>query len=172
MRICVTGHRPKLLYGYDLNNEKWQALKEKFKLLLQEEKCTEAITGMALGTDQIFALAVLELKESGKDIKLTCAIPCKAQDSKWKPESRKLYHEILSKADSVVQVSELEYEPRLMQQRNRWMVDHANEVIAVWNGNASGTKNCVDYARNLGKDVIWIDPNGQLFARRLSEDKR
>ena len=80
MRICVTGHRPKLLYCYDLNNEKWQALKEKFKLLLQEEKCTEAITGMALGTDQIFALAVLELKESGKDIKLTCAIPCKAQN--------------------------------------------------------------------------------------------
>ena len=119
MRICVTGHRPKLLYGYDLNNGKWQALKDKLKELLLEENCTEAITGMALGTDQIFALAVLELKESGKDIKLTCAIPCKAQDSKWKPESRKLYHEILSKADSVVQVSELEYEPRLMQQRNR-----------------------------------------------------
>lgn len=77
MRICVTGHRPKLLYGYDLNNEKWQALKEKLKGLLLEENCTEAITGMALGTDQIFALAVLELKESGKDIKLICAIPCK-----------------------------------------------------------------------------------------------
>ena len=171
MRICVTGHRPKLLYGYDLNDARWQALKEKFKLLLQEEDCTEAITGMALGTDQTFALAVLELKESGKDIKLTCAIPCKDHDSRWKPESRKLYHEILSKADSVVQVSELEYEPRLMQQRNRWMVDHADEVIAVWNGKASGTKNCVDYARSLGKDVIWIDPNGQLFTRRLSEDK-
>lgn len=53
MRICVTGHRPKLLYGYDLNNEKWQALKEKLKGLLLEENCTEAITGMALGTDQI-----------------------------------------------------------------------------------------------------------------------
>lgn len=170
MRICVTGHRPKLLYGYDLNNEKWQALKEKLKELLLEEDCTEAITGMALGTDQIFALAVLELKESGKDIKLTCAIPCKDHDSKWKPESRKLYHEILAKADSAVQVSNQEYEPRLMQQRNRWMVDHADEVIAVWNGNASGTKNCVDYAQSCRKDVIWIDPNGQLFTRRLSED--
>lgn len=92
-------------------------------------------------------------------------------DSKWKTESRKLYQEILSKADSVVQVSTLEYEQRLMQQRNRWMVDHADEVIAVWNGNASGTKNCVDYTRSCGKDVIWINPDGQLFTRRLSEDK-
>ena len=37
------------------------------------------------------------------------------------------------------------------------MVDHADEVIAVWNGKESGTKNCVDYARSCGKDVIWIN---------------
>ena len=34
-----------------------------------------------------------------------------------------------------------------------------DEVIAVWNGKESGTKNCVDYARSCGKDVIWINPH-------------
>ena len=46
--VCVTGHRPGKLYGYDLTVPNWLALKEKFKSLLVELECDEAITGMAL----------------------------------------------------------------------------------------------------------------------------
>ena len=70
MKIAVTGHRPNKLYGYNLNNKKNIELKEKFKKILIENNCTEAITGMALGVDTIFALAVLELKSEGYNIKL------------------------------------------------------------------------------------------------------
>ena len=77
MIICLTGHRPQKLYGYDLNDKRWLALKEKLKEILKERKCTEAISGMALGADTIFALAVLELKQEGYDIKLRCAVPFK-----------------------------------------------------------------------------------------------
>lgn len=48
MKICVTGHRPNKMYGYDICNKQWTELKEKFKKLLVENKCDEAITGMAL----------------------------------------------------------------------------------------------------------------------------
>lgn len=65
MKIAVTGHRPNKLYGYNLNNKKNIELKEKFKEILIENNCTEAITGMALGVDTIFALSVLELKTEG-----------------------------------------------------------------------------------------------------------
>ena len=34
MNICVTGHRPPRLYGYDIHNEKWNELKELFKQIL------------------------------------------------------------------------------------------------------------------------------------------
>lgn len=77
LRICVTGHRPNKMYGYDIYNKQWTELKDKFKNFLKENNCNEAITGMALGVDTVFALAVLELKEEGYDIKLHCAIPCK-----------------------------------------------------------------------------------------------
>ena len=77
MKMCVTGHRPNKLYGYDLTDDRWIALKEDFKQILIENKCDEAITGMALGVDTMFAYAVLELKESGYDIKLHCAVPCR-----------------------------------------------------------------------------------------------
>lgn len=76
MKICVTGHRPNKLWGYDITNKEWTALKEEFKRLLVARKCSEAISGMALGVDTVFALAVLELKAEGHNIKLHCAIPC------------------------------------------------------------------------------------------------
>ena len=65
MKICVTGHRPNKLYGYNLSDPRWQRLKEQFKSILKENNCEEAITGMALGVDTVFAFAVLELKNEG-----------------------------------------------------------------------------------------------------------
>ena len=158
MKICVTGHRPNKMYGYDISNEKWNNLKENFKKILIENKCDEAITGMALGVDTVFALAVLELKEEGYDIKLHCAIPCKNHSCKWIDESVKLYNDILSKANTVHTVSDEEYKPWLMQKRNEYMVDLAEKVIAVWDGSSGGTCNCVKYAEKKNKEIIRIKP--------------
>ena len=63
MKICITGHRPDKLYGYNLNNPRYKELFKRFKELLIENNCTEAITGMALGADMLFALAVIKLKQ-------------------------------------------------------------------------------------------------------------
>lgn len=158
MKICVTGHRPNKLYGYNINNKQWAELKEKFKVLLIENNCDEAITGMALGVDTVFSLAVLELKEEGYDIELHCVIPCRNHSCKWAKESIDLYNDILSKADTVRLVSNEEYKPYLMQKRNEYMVDLADKVIAVWDGSKSGTGNCVRYAEKCGKDIIRIQP--------------
>lgn len=158
MKICVTGHRPNKMYGYDLSDNRWLGLKEKFKELLTDNKCDEAITGMALGVDTVFALAILELKNEGCDIKLHCAIPCKNYSGRWIKKSVDLYNDILSKADIVRVVSDEEYKPWLMQKRNEYMVNLANKVIAVWDGSKSGTENCVKYARKHGKEIIRISP--------------
>lgn len=159
MKMCVTGHRPNKLYGYDLSNPQWQNLKEQFKKILKENNCEEAITGMALGVDTVFALAVLELKSEGYDIKLHCAIPCKNHSCKWIKESVDQYNDILSKADIVKLVSDEEYKPWLMQKRNEYMVDLADKIIAVWDGSNGGTANCVKYAEKCGKEIIKIAPN-------------
>ena len=162
MVIAVTGHRPNKMpqgYGYDITNEKWIKLKELFKKLLTENNCTEAITGMALGVDTVFALAVLELKESGYDIKLHCAIPCNNHSSMWPESSKNLYNQILEKADIIKIVSNREYKPFLMQIRNEYMVDLCDKLIAVWDGNyKSGTANCVRYANSQNKKTIIVNP--------------
>lgn len=107
MKICVTGYRPNKMYGYDIYNQQWTELKNKFKELFVENICDEVITGMALGVDTIFALVVLELKEEWCDIKLHCAIPCKNHSCKWIKESVDLYNDILSKADTVCQMKSI-----------------------------------------------------------------
>lgn len=93
-------HRPSKLYGYDLTVPNWLALKEKFKSLLVGLECDEAVTGMVLGVDTVFALAVLEPKSEGGNIKLHCAIPCMNYSCKLLNMSVRQYKDILSKADT------------------------------------------------------------------------
>jgi uncharacterized phage-like protein YoqJ len=33
-----------------------------------------------------------------------------------------------------------------MQVRNEWMVNHANILLALWDGSTGGTYNCIQYA--------------------------
>lgn len=158
MKICVTGHRPDKLYGYNLLQPQYAELIRKFKEILKKENCTEAITGMALGVDTLFALAIISLKKEGYDIKLHCAIPCRNHSSKWYGENVKRYNDILSQADIVKIVTDEDYQGWMMQKRNEYMVDLADKVIAVWNGTSGGTANCVKYANKQDKEIILIKP--------------
>lgn len=146
--ICATGHRPNRIFGYDLTDEGWVNLKNQMKRILVEEQATDAMSGMALGTDTIFALAVLELKDDGYPINLHCAIPCKNFDAKWAPESKKMFEDILSKADEVIYVSDKEYDEFCLSARNYYMIDHSDGCIAVWDGKAyGGTYETIMYAK-------------------------
>ncbi len=51
-----------------------------------------------------------------------------------------------------------EYTSDCMDKRNRYMVDHADYILAVWNGCPSGTGNTVRYAHKKGKSIIVINP--------------
>lgn len=160
MRVGVTGHRPnKLNWSYDYNHPCWRKLKQTFKRKLIELNCTDAWSGMALGVDTVFALAVLELKNEGYDIKLHCAIPCQGHSSKWFGESISIYNDILSKADEVIIVTDAPYKSYMMQKRNEYIVDRIEELLAVWDGTSGGTANCVKYAQKVGIEIDIITPS-------------
>ena len=50
------------------------------------------------------------------------------------------------------------YSNDCMMKRNKYMVDKSDFVIAVWNGDASGTGNTVRYAKENNKTIIQIKP--------------
>jgi len=150
---CGTGHRPNKLYqGY--NGESF-ILKA-----IEQSKCLDniqyGISGMALGFDT--ALAIMFTKYN---IPWIAAVPFKGQESIWPISSRKKYIDLLSKAVKVVYVDELNNHqdktiPVKMMERNEWMVDNSNMVIALWNGTSGGTKNCITYANKQVKQIINI----------------
>lgn len=119
---------------------------------------TQFLSGMAEGTDCLCAQIVLDLREKNPVIKLHCILPCKEQADKWPVSSRELYHSILEQADSIVYVSRTSRK-NCMLDRNRFLVDHASMLLAVYNGvRRSGTGATVNYARKQGREIIVIDP--------------
>ena len=153
-RCCFTGHRPEKLDVSEsfvkegLEKEIRQAISDGINVF---------ITGMARGVDIWAAEIVLILRELNPEIKLMCAIPHPDFEKRWSSDWQDRYNYIIQNADHSVMVSQA-YSRNCYQVRNEWMVNHSRRVIAVFNGEKSGTKNTVDYALRNGVDVRNILP--------------
>ena len=145
--LAGTGHRPDKLGGYTgvVNG----ALHALACYAIHEHKPTEIISGMALGWDMALAEAAIEM---GKPF--MAAIPFLGQESQWPYASQRRYHDILKYARYTIIVCEGEYSPAKMQERNKWMVDRCDAVLALWNGTKGGTANCLQYAITQNKSII------------------
>ena len=156
--IAVTGHRPKKLYGYNLYDPRWiQLAKIMRRYLLRKERekgCLECVSGMALGVDQLFALVALKLRDDGHAVKVLCALPCRDQNKAWKDDL--WWRDIMRRADERFFVHDGLYTRSCMTDRNKWMADRADEILAVWDGSCGGTGHCVKYALEKNVPVINI----------------
>ena len=139
MKTCAfTGHRPQNLpFGFNEEDERCinlkKTLREQIINLIENEGVTHFISGMAIGVDMYAAEIVLGLKASYPGITLESAIPCESQAAKWSEALRDRYFDIASKCDKETLI-QTHYSPDCMDKRNRYMVDHADVLIAVWDG--------------------------------------
>ena len=159
---AFSGHWPrKFPWKYDETDGRCVALKavlmEQIRLLT-DAGVTQFLSGMAEATDTWSALSVLALREENPVLKLHCILPCGEQADKWTASSRDLYRSILERADSIVYVSK-DYHKNCMLERNRFLVEHASTLLAVYNGERrGGTAATMRYAQKLGREIIVIDP--------------
>ena len=153
MIVSFSGHRPDKLGGYKLPNPTYLYVCQQLESILKDLKPEKAISGMALGFDQYAANVCIKLS-----IPFIAAVPFLGQEKAWPQASQDAYHRLLAKATEVVIVSEGGYAAWKMQTRNQWMTDRADKVIACFDGTTGGTYNCVQYAKQLGKEIIVIDP--------------
>lgn len=148
-----------------------ETLSEQIKILA-DRGVTDWFSGMALGVDLWAAEIVLNLREKNSALKLHCILPCKNQEIKWSVSSQKQYRSILEQADEAFYVSQ-GYTADCMLKRNRYMVDHASILLAVYNGSqCGGTGATVRYAQKLGREILLIDPisrESTYSNRNLSE---
>ena len=163
MKTCAfTGHRPQNL-PWQFNEADTNCLKLKQILnqqisQLAKNGFTDFLSGMALGSDTWAAEAVLNLRKKNPALKLHCILPCKTQAEKWPVSEQERYQKILAQADSIFFTSR-NYHPNCMLERNRFMVEKAHLLLAVYNGQPhSGTAAAVRHAQKLGCDIIIINP--------------
>ena len=120
---------------------------------------TCAFTGHRPKSVDIYAAEiVLALKEKYPQITLECAIPYERQAVRWPEALRNRYFSIAERCDQETMLQR-QYTPDCLRKRNQYMVDHAEIVLAVWNGNPSGTGQTVWYARETGKPVWIVRPD-------------
>ena len=94
-------------------------------------------------------------REANSELHLIAAIPYPDFCARWSSDWKRRYDALLEKADLIKYICP-SYNAGAYQRRNEWMVDHSAHVIAVFNGEKSGTKNTIDYARKCEIEIEII----------------
>lgn len=151
-RCCFTGHRPQKLRRAE--SEIKRDLEEAIRKAVSVGYST-FITGMAYGVDIWAGEIVVRLRELNPELHLIAAIPFPDFCARWSNDWKRQYDALLEKADLIKYICP-SYNAGAYQRRNEWMVDHSAHVIAVFNGQKSGTKNTIDYAQKREVEVEII----------------
>lgn len=155
-----TGHRPeKLPWGSKEQHPDCISLKLKLKEEIEmaiEEGYTHFLCGMARGADLYFAEIVLLIKKQYPHISLGAVIPYEAQADYYPYGDKKRYANILAACEFEI-VVQRDYSTGCLQRRNRYLVDHATRIIAVYNGKGGGTLNTLVYAMEQKLAVSILD---------------
>lgn len=157
---CFTGHRPeKLPWGLCEEDARCVELKARLRGAVEQayaDGFRHFISGMARGCDQYFAEIVLELRREHPDVTLEAAIPCEEQAAAWKEPERERYFRLVEQCDLETMVQR-HYDRGCMQRRNRYMVDRAARLIAVYDGLLGGTMYTIHYAMKNDTEVVILD---------------
>lgn len=162
MVTCAfTGYRPEKM-PYNEEHPACDSLKRHIRqeaLRLIKDGVTVFISGMARGVDIWAAEIVLELKQSmpERSIELWAAVPYEGQADSWQIAEQTRYQRILAAADRVECICR-KYERDCFFVRNRYMVDHAAHLIAVYDGKSGGTQYTIKYAIQKGLQITIISP--------------
>lgn len=171
MILAVTGHRPPKVGGYVVPNPIMMgignAIREDFARVTPER----VLTGMALGVDQWVAWICIEM-----NIPYWAVIPCQGYESRWPDQAKSEYRHLLSQAERVHYVDgNQEYTPGCIMRRNKYLVDHCDQIYTVWNGVPDGgTYSTIKYAAKQRKpriipsipDDVW--EQARIFEGRTS----
>lgn len=113
--------------------------------------------GMAMGFDLLAAEKVLELKKKYPHIRLILCIPCYNQERNFSEKDKAVYAMIYKKADEKEVLSD-HYYRGCMQNRNRYMVEHADVLIAHCNKEEGGAAYTVKYFKKCKpeREIIFV----------------
>ncbi len=121
--------------------------------ILKQLNPDKVISGLALGYDQLAAVIAFR-----NNVPVIGAIPFIGQENVWPDKAKDIYRKIVDKCSETIIVSEGGYAVWKLMDRNKYMVNNSDIILTYFNGENSGTKNCINYAKSLNKEIINIFP--------------
>lgn len=160
---AFTGHRPKSFpFAYNEECNEFYHLTEQIRNTIIQAcnaGCRTFYCGMAEGADLLCGEMVLNLKKQyDPELKLICVVPYIDQPKSMTKAYQARYRKIMESADQRYLVSK-EYKKQCFYKRNRFMVDSADALIAVFKKGEeySGTAQTIRYARKKKKCIFLIE---------------
>ena len=111
--------------------------------------------GMAIGFDLCAAEYVVSLKRKYPHVRLIACIPCYGQEKYFSDSDKKRYVKILKKADENITLADHYYQG-CMQQRDKYMVEHADCMIAYCNKTTGGAAYTVKLFQKLCPEGLLL----------------
>ena len=110
--------------------------------------------GMAIGFDMFCAQAICDLRTELPDIRLTAVVPFRKQSERFTDSQKSRYDMLISAADDVIILNE-DFHKGCYMQRNNYMVDRSNLIIAYSKGAIKGgTYHTCKRAKSKGIPII------------------
>lgn len=149
--VCFTGHR-QVPFSPVLNSR----LRKTLEVLIKDG-AVDFYAGGALGWDMLSARIVLSLRDRYPQIRLHMVLPCSPQEQSgsWKAADRKIFSQLLQRADSVESLSQYYYDG-CMKKRNLRLVELGDCCVCYYDPSrfASGTGQTVRMAEKKGIKII------------------
>lgn len=150
MQVGITGHQER--HGID-----WQWVEAALEIeICKVPDVRAALSSLAKGADQIFARVAISL-----GIPVIAVIPVSNYERFFDERARVEYDRLLSK--SLVKNLRWKGDDQLgFFSAGKFIVENTDLLFAVWDGQKSkglgGTGDIVDYARQLSRRVIHLNP--------------
>lgn len=149
--IALIGHRPNMLAGYDLDIPFYRQLQKELVQYIKQASLSNDIvrchTGMSLGSDTIWALAILDAKQDHTitaTIQLVAHIPYVSQPDAWFDKHDKIRWEyIKTNADKIILTADISHYPveeqkqhmsKAIQQTQQELITCCDVLLAIYNG--------------------------------------
>lgn len=149
--VAITGHRPNKL------NLTYEDYVNEIREVLLDLQASYVYEGQAAGADLLAARAAFM-----NETPYTAAVPWKGHRESLPIDWRKDWDEGIRHADYVEFLSDSQTFPGnwVYFNRNKYMVDHADIVLAIWDGSTGrgGTWHATSYARGLGRPIWVLNP--------------
>ena len=115
---------------------------------------TVFLSGFADGVDQYFAEAVLELQAENPGLKLIAVLPYRKRVDSLRQNEHT--NALLDACAEVIVIQE-EYKPNVYAKRSRYMAEHSDRVIAVYDGREKGgTVKTIRFVHQFRKELREI----------------